>query len=252
VVFNFFFVPPRWTLEVDGREHLITLFTMLLLALVISHQAARLRSETELAQLNERRAGRLQELAIELADVALVPEIVTLGHAALDKAFEGPSVLVVTDIHDVLDAPASMSSALLDGLNCCMHEAAVLGPGTGRWPGLNAWYLPLGHKGQMLGAVCVQSAQASDVAGREHAQAIATLLAQALLRLRLAASMQSAQSEVQRQRLQSTYLAAISHDLPNQTLQCGRVAGAHSGGAASPWYPFGGCRHTVPTRRVAD
>jgi two-component system sensor histidine kinase KdpD len=35
--FNFFFVPPRWTLDVDGREHLITLFTMLLLALVISH-----------------------------------------------------------------------------------------------------------------------------------------------------------------------------------------------------------------------
>ena len=33
---------------------------------------------------------------------------------------------------------------------CCMREKAVLGPGTGRWPGLNAWYLPLGDA-QRLG-----------------------------------------------------------------------------------------------------
>lgn len=94
----------------------------------------------------------------------------------------------------------------------CMQEAAVLGPGTGRWPGLNAWYLPLGDKEQMNGAVCIQNVQASDVQGREHAQALCALLAQALLRLRLSASMLAAQTESQRQHIQSTFLAAISHD----------------------------------------
>jgi two-component system sensor histidine kinase KdpD len=47
----------------------------------------------------------------------------------------------------------------------------------------------------------------------EHAKALCALLAQALWRLRLTSSMLSAQSEVQRQQLQSTFLAAISHDL---------------------------------------
>lgn len=51
--FNFFFVPPRWTFQVDSQEHLISLFTMLLVALVISHLAYSLRRETEIAQLNE-------------------------------------------------------------------------------------------------------------------------------------------------------------------------------------------------------
>ena len=32
--FNFFFVPPRWTFEVESREHLISLFAMLTVALV--------------------------------------------------------------------------------------------------------------------------------------------------------------------------------------------------------------------------
>jgi two-component system sensor histidine kinase KdpD len=36
---NFFFVPPRWTFEVENQEHFIALGTMLVLALVISHLA---------------------------------------------------------------------------------------------------------------------------------------------------------------------------------------------------------------------
>ncbi|OIQ72755.1 sensor protein KdpD [mine drainage metagenome] len=94
-----------------------------------------------------------------------------------------------------------------------MREAAVLGPGTGRWPGLNAWYLPLGNKPRMHGAVCVQPAVAGDTGAREHAQALCTLLGQSLLRVRLADSTHWAQTEAQRLQLQSTYLAAISHDL---------------------------------------
>ena len=65
----------------------------------------------------------------------------------------------------------------------------------------------------MFGAAHIQPALASDHAGRDHAQALCTLLGQALLRLQLSNSMQAAQSEVQRQQVQSTFLAAISHDL---------------------------------------
>ncbi|MEQ1659163.1 MAG: ATP-binding protein, partial [Hylemonella sp.] len=100
-----------------------------------------------------------------------------------------------------------------DGLRSCMKERAVLGPGTGRWPGLQAWYLPLGDQGEVFGAACVRPALADDEGGREHAQALCALLAQALGRLRLGQAMQAAQSEADRQQLQSTFLAAISHDL---------------------------------------
>jgi two-component system sensor histidine kinase KdpD len=94
-----------------------------------------------------------------------------------------------------------------------MREAAVLGPGTGRWPGLNAWYLPLGNKDQMAGAVCVQNIDAADLSGREHAQALCALLAQTLWRLELADDMRHSEEEAHRQQVQSTFLAAISHDL---------------------------------------
>src|SRR5665647_1686142 len=98
-------------------------------------------------------------------------------------------------------------------MQCCMREAATLGPGTGRWPGLDAWYIPLGEKGQMTGAACVQNISAADHSGREHAQALCTLTAQALWRMKLTGAMRAAQEESQRHNLQSTFLAAIAHDL---------------------------------------
>ena len=207
--FNYFFVPPRWTFEVEGQENLIALFTMLLVALVISHLAAGLRRETELAQLAMRRSSQLQALASQLANARSAAEAAAQGQAELDAAFAGPCVLALCGPDQALALPAATAPSDADGLHRCLHEQAVLGPGTGRWPGLNAWCLPLGDSG----AACVRPALAADQAGREHAQALCALLGQALQRLRLDATMRAAQSEAQRQQLQSTYLAAISHDL---------------------------------------
>lgn len=217
VAFNFFFVPPRFTLAVESPEHLIALSAMLLVALVISHLTDRLRRETALAHRNARRARQLQELATQLADTHTVEDILRLGRQTLDAAFGGPNWLALRQPDGTLSSATALDSVLQgdlhDGLQCCMRENAVLGPGTGRWPGLNAWYLPLGSKGQMQGAACIQNITAADTDGREHAQALCAQLGQALWRLRLAAAIQETEAEAKRQQVQSTFLAAISHDL---------------------------------------
>ena len=214
---NFFFVPPRWTLQVDGPQNLITLVAMLVVAMVVSHLAADLRRKTALAHLNAQRAQQLQSLSSALADAPNAPAVLQRGQLAFDHAFEGPTVLAGLTEDGVLiflpSVSAQAQSGVCDGLRSCMREAAVLGPGTGRWPGLNAWYIPLGNLQHMQGAVCIQNIAAADVAGREHAQALCALLAQALWRLKLLTSVQSAQTQTLRQQMQSTFLAAISHDL---------------------------------------
>jgi two-component system sensor histidine kinase KdpD len=211
--FNFFFVPPRWTFEVESQEHLISLFVMLMVALVISHQAAALRRETQLARLNVLRATQLQELATQLASTSSSSGVAESGQRAFDEAFVGPNILAVLAPNASTEFASDVETSVRDSLRSCMREAAALGPGTGRWPGLNAWYLPLGNKGQMAGAVCIQNVDASDLSGREHAQALCSLLAQTLWRLKLGEDMRNSQAEAQRQQVQSTFLAAISHDL---------------------------------------
>jgi two-component system sensor histidine kinase KdpD len=211
--FNFFFVPPRWTFQVDSQEHLIGLAVMLLVSLAVSHLAAGLRRETETAQLNAMRATQLQALATKLATLTTAEEVCTTGSHAVGLAFNGPNILARLQQDGTLVTPANADSNIIEGLNSCMHEAATLGPGTGRWPGLNAWYIPLGNQAQMGGAVCIQNVSAADNAGREHAQALCALIGQALWRLKLSEDMRTSQAEIQRQQVQGTFLAAISHDL---------------------------------------
>jgi two-component system, OmpR family, sensor histidine kinase KdpD len=212
VLLNFFFVPPRFTFQVASREHLFTLFTMLAVALVISHLGTALRSETEAARRNERRARQLQELATEVAAAEQPVEVQVALQQQLAHAFAGPCVTAVLLPDGELNLPGE-HRLLRDGMRACMREAATLGPGTGRWPGLDAWYVPLGVAGHLTGAACVQNVSAYDHAGREHAQALCALAGQALWRLKLAASMRTAQEESQWHRVQSTFLAAVSHDL---------------------------------------
>lgn len=215
--FNFFFVPPRWTFEVDSQENLIALVTLLVVALVVSRLAANLRQKTAAAHLSAARARQMQLLSSGLAEASSPQAMLELGQAALAQAFDGPISLALRSDDGTLVFPDPLSrdapAALSDGMRTCMREAATLGPGTGRWPGLNAWYIPLGSATQMQGAVCIQNISAADQAGREHAVALCGLLAQALWRLKLAADMQAAQSQAQHQQVQSTFLAAISHDL---------------------------------------
>jgi two-component system sensor histidine kinase KdpD len=215
---NFFFVPPRWTFQVERSENFIALLTMLVLALLINHLASGMRRETEMAKLNERRARQLQSLAIALAGADTPQAVRSLGQSALDTAFTGSNTLVLLDNGPdaELDLPAGLSNAVRDGLRCCLKEAVVLGAGTGRWTELDAWYIPLGERREGLelsGAACIQNVAGDDESGREHAVALCTIVAQALWRLRLSVAMLAAQSEAQRQQLQGIFLAAISHDL---------------------------------------
>jgi two-component system sensor histidine kinase KdpD len=206
---NFFFVPPRYTLEVENHEYLIALVAMLAVALSISQLASAARRDAERAQRNEARARQLQALAVELAGAEPAAQL-AIGERALREGFEYVRLLS-TEPADASTSAASGSE--LDALRCCVREAALLGPGTARWPGLDAWYVPLLHGERALGAACLRPAFGPDVERREHAEALCALIGQALARSRLDASAREAQTRAERAQARSVLLAAVSHDL---------------------------------------
>lgn len=122
--FNFFFVEPRYTLQVDAQENAVALVAMLGVAFVISHLAAVSRRETEIARLNERRARQLQELATELSGSSAAREACVLAQDYLSREFAG---------------------------------VCLVGAGTARWPELNSWYLPLKAESYLGGAAAFRT-----------------------------------------------------------------------------------------------
>jgi two-component system sensor histidine kinase KdpD len=171
-----------------------------------------LRRETAAARRSERRARQLQELATELASASLPAEIHLLGQRFLNRALPGPCLLALFKADGTLNLPLAAPAHVGDGMRACIQEGAVLGPGTGRWQALHAWFLPLKSGRHVAGAAYVPGAHADDHEGREHAQAICALVAQASARLELAASTHAAEERSRWHRAQNTLLAAISHD----------------------------------------
>ena len=208
---NFFFVPPRWTFAVDQREHLIALVVMLLVATLTSRLATGLRRETLAARLSEGRARQLQELAIRLSAAESPQEIRTLGQAALEAAFGAPACLALTDAEGRLEDTPALPPEIRAGMETCLRQNPASAPAEVRDAAPRACCLALGEQGRVFGALGVQAPDAPEAV--EHARALASLLAQALWRLSLNASMLAARDEAQRQEVLNTFLAAISHDL---------------------------------------
>ncbi len=229
IALNYFFVPPRGSLHVDSSENIISLLSLLILALVINRLATHLRQETATAHKNEKRARQLQELAHQLAHAHTMPEIWTIAQASFAEALapatstaltptiaqhqRQPALFYFSKDHSEQDLNSAIPASLRQGMQCCLKENRMIGAGTGYWDELDAWYIPITEKSQQFGAICVQAVLADDDAGRNHARTLAHFIAQSCWRIHLTTSMNQAQQEVEHQQLQSLFLSAISHDL---------------------------------------
>lgn len=206
---NYFFVPPRFTFHVEGKEHLIALGALLIVALIVSSLVARLKDESMTAKRNELRARQLQSFAISLSNAASIEQAQQMTKLAFETAFSYTTHLRFLR---QLNAHEALPQVINDGLEACIKEQKIIGSGTGRWNELEHWFVPIGEQ-EIFGAACIQDVALDDHAGREHAAALCSLSAQGLRRLHLSQKINHANQEIERQQLQTMFLSAISHDL---------------------------------------
>ncbi len=87
LLFDFFFVAPRFSFAVEDAQYLITFVVMLVVALLIAALTARLRGEAETAVAREARARALYQLAHEISGAFDVARIQSLVAAFLKAEF---------------------------------------------------------------------------------------------------------------------------------------------------------------------
>ncbi|HEX7812406.1 MAG TPA: ATP-binding protein [Burkholderiales bacterium] len=217
VALNFFFVPPRFTLNIENADYGFTLAALLLVSLVVSGLATRLKAETVQARLRERRARQLHALADALA--AAEDEALLLGRSsdALSEAFGKDAVLLLPDATGALKqhGPGSLP---IDGdaAKWAFEQRRSIGPGTAYWPELPRWYTPLPGDERALGvATVVASLPDSPGIGEalRHLEAFARQIGLALQRGQLTQRVQAAALEVKTESVRNALLASISHDM---------------------------------------
>lgn len=199
LAYNFFFIAPRFTFYISARDGVATVIAFLAAALVAARLAARLAMQIGALRTAAGFASARQALAQRLA-VAVSEEDAT---AAMREVFRERLGADVTVLRSDVSSAAVMEDAG-DG----SHPAS----GDGR----KVWWLPLRSPAGALGTIGLgfpPDVDALDAGRRALAHSMVDDFAQALVRARLAAELQSQRVAAETERLRNALLSSVSHDL---------------------------------------
>ncbi|MEI7431990.1 MAG: DUF4118 domain-containing protein, partial [Betaproteobacteria bacterium] len=86
-LFDFFFVPPRFSFAVSDVQYLVTFAVMLVVALVVGQLTAGLKMQVQSATGRERRVSSLYEMSRDLSGVLMVEQVAEIGYRFLEVEF---------------------------------------------------------------------------------------------------------------------------------------------------------------------
>jgi two-component system sensor histidine kinase KdpD len=221
LLFNFFFTEPRYTLVVQDPEYLFTFVVMLLVALMVSALTLRIRNQVSLARERERRTEVQYRVSQALANTSGRLQIAMAGEQQLAMIFGGEIVLFgpVDDVlhplvrrgHGFAESPAELEAA-----RWVYEHRQIAGRGTDTLPAAQALYVPLLASDMVFGVLGWRPADDADLLSldrRQLLESFASQIALALERDRLAQEAQRILAEAETERLRSSLLSAVSHDL---------------------------------------
>ena len=119
-LFDFFFVPPRFSFAVSDAQYLLTFGVMLTVALIIGQLTASLKQQAELASIKEQRTRALYEMARELAGALTSAQVTGILRRFLRAVAHADAALLLPDLHGELrvvpdgddDAPSWIESRM--------------------------------------------------------------------------------------------------------------------------------------------
>jgi two-component system sensor histidine kinase KdpD len=220
VVFDFFFVSPRFSFAVSDAQYLLTFAVMMAVGLIVGQLTASLRYQVRVAGDREDRARRLYEIARELGKALTKEQVAEIGDRSIEAAFRAKAIVLLADEHDRL-VPASEgvggSPALDIGLaQWAFDHAASAGSGTDTLPASRQLYVPLAAPMRTRGVIAVEPANPRLLMIPEQRQLLdtyAALVAIAVERVHFVTVAQETLVAMESERLRNSLLAAVSHDL---------------------------------------
>jgi two-component system sensor histidine kinase KdpD len=218
-VFDFFFVPPHLTFRVSDTQYLVTFGVMLAVSLLVSGLASRVRAQAEAAQARERRTQVLYAVSRDLAAARTPEDVARAVSRHVSEALQDPAEVLLPGAGGRL-APAgeepSADSREAAVAQWVFEHRKPAGLGTDTLPAAGSLYLPLEGSQAVVGVLGVRPSEALLPLTPDQLDLLDTLARQAgsgLERVRLAGEAAQARVTAEAERLRSTLLGSVSHDL---------------------------------------
>lgn len=223
--FNFLMIEPRYTFDIADPSYLLAFSAMAVIGIGIGTLVAAVRESANAARTREDEVAAMLSLTRELADANDVQEVgrITLSHLR-DVVRSDLAVFVVPAGGEIVMGALVATHGPTDWLDPAALAVArwshlhgkPAGAGTSELPGTRGLFLPLQSKRGKEGVLGLHVDPDRGVPSphqRRIVDAFAEQAAAACERLALAVERALARSEIETERLRSTLLASVSHDL---------------------------------------
>jgi two-component system sensor histidine kinase KdpD len=223
LTFDFFHVPPYLNFAVGDTQYVFTFLALLLVGVVISYLASRVRRQTEIVRQRERQTVALYALGRDLAMSNDLESYIQVITKKARETFGRDAIVFLPDVKNQETLkPYAESSNVTVGENelaaaiWSFQHQRTAGPGTDTLPNAKARYLPLVTARGAVGVIALLMIDASSelTIGQERLlEAYADLAAVALESILLGEEARNAQVLRDTEKLQTALLNAVSHDL---------------------------------------
>lgn len=217
--YNFFFVEPRFTFAVSDARYVVLFAGMLSVGLVISTLTQQLRAQLASSSERERRNSSLYRLSQLLAQQRGKKELAAVAATEIRSVFDGDVAVFLLDKGQLLPLVGSRCEFELSPSEQAVaswvgEHRQPAGQGTDTLPGASALYLPLLGAEAQVGVLGFQTGkQQLDLSSMRLLETFANSLGLALERALLAKESNDARILAESERIRSTLLSSISHDL---------------------------------------
>lgn len=222
LLFDFLFIPPQLTFVVYDTQYFITFAVMLVIAVLISTLTDRIRRQGEAARHRERQTRSLYRLSRKLAGTSGRHQLVATAENELSESLASEVAVFLPDaagrLQPSVGGPASFTNnpRELAVAQWVFDHGQLAGTGTDTLPQANALYLPVVGPRGPVGVLGIRSLELSRFSAPDERHLLETLAGQIALaveRDRLAEESQRILMQAETERLRSSLLSSVSHDL---------------------------------------
>lgn len=219
LLLDFLFTAPRFSLRVDNAHHLVTFMVMLAVSYMTAEMASRLKQSAVDAQDREQRTHALYRVARDLSGVNDVSEAKKITKEFIATQIKIDAYVMALQTEVVTDAHVSGATFHIEthiATMALIEERTVTSSSAGA-SGWGSVYIPLLSGKDIHGLLILAKSNAQDhhiaTADVAFAEAFGSLLAITLERLHYVDVAQQTKISNATERLRSSILSALSHDL---------------------------------------
>jgi two-component system sensor histidine kinase KdpD len=227
LAYNFFFLPPTYTLTIADPENVVALFFFLVTAIIASNLAAGVRAQALSAGQRARTTDELYQFSRKLAGIVSLDDLLWATAYQMAAMLKVRVVLLLPDAASAPDTESvtvragyppedELDAADLAAAKWSFQNNRPAGRGADTLPGARRLFLPLRTGRGSLGVVGIDSDKAGPILTPDQRRLLDALSDQAAVsieRMTLAEDVDRSRLLAETERLRSALLTSISHDL---------------------------------------